>query len=99
MGALFAGGRIVDLIIVLMVCEAALLALLHARSGTGVAPRRLLPNLFAGAFLLLALRAALTGAGYVFIGLWLTLGLVAHLSDLATRWKRTPTGSPVRPSA
>lgn len=45
-------------------------------------------NLAAGAFLLLALRAALAGAGPVWIAASLLGALVAHLADLALRWRR-----------
>jgi hypothetical protein len=86
MHALFASGRVVDLILFLMAAEAALLVVLHATRGVGIAPRRLLPNLFAGACLLLALRAALTGAGAGLCALWLLLGLGGHVLDLAGRW-------------
>jgi hypothetical protein len=86
MDTLFASGRVVDLILLLMAGEAALLLMLHARRGLGIPPRRLLPNLFAGACLLLALRAALTGAGVALCASWLLLGLVGHLLDLVGRW-------------
>jgi hypothetical protein len=36
-------------------------------------------------FLLFALRAALTGAGWIWVCLWITLSLPAHLADL---WRR-----------
>lgn len=71
-----------------MAVEAVALAVLHYMTGRGIAPVRLLPNLFAGAFLMLALRASLTGAGATAIGSWLALGLAGHLADLAVRWSR-----------
>jgi hypothetical protein len=86
--ALFAGGRVIDLILALMAVEAVALAVFHYMTGRGIAPVRLLPNLLAGAFLMLALRASLTGAGTTAIGSWLALGLVGHLADLALRWPR-----------
>ncbi len=88
MEALFDGGRVIDLILGLMVVEAIALAVLYYLTGRGIAPVRLWPNLFAGAFLMLALRASLTGAGAPAIGSWLALGLVGHLADLALRWPR-----------
>ena len=88
MDALFDGGRVIDLILGLMVVEAIALAVLYHMTGRGIAPVRLLPNLFAGAFLMLALRASLTGGGGTAIGSWLILGLVGHLADLALRWPR-----------
>ena len=87
MDAFFASGRVVDLILVLMAAEAALLVLLHARGYLAIPPLRLLPNLLAGACLLMALRAALTGAGLAQCSMWLLLGLGGHLLDLAARWR------------
>lgn len=88
MDALFAGGRVIDLILALMAVEAIALAVLYYMTGRGIVPVHLLPNLLAGAFLMLALRASLTGAGATAIGSWLALGLVGHLADLAVRWSR-----------
>ena len=88
MEALFVGGRVIDLILALMAVEAVVLAVVHRVHGHGIAPVRLWPNLFAGACLMLALRASLTGAGATAIGSWLALGLVGHLVDLALRWQR-----------
>jgi hypothetical protein len=44
-------------------------------------------NLAAGASLLMALRAALTNAGWEMTILWLLMALVAHVADLASRWR------------
>jgi hypothetical protein len=90
--ALFDGGRIIDLIVALMIVEGLALAVLHRRTGRGIAPVRLWANLFAGACLMLALRASLTGAGASVIGSWLCLGLVGHLVDLGLRWSRDAAG-------
>ncbi|MDC7784601.1 hypothetical protein PQJ75_04065 [Rhodoplanes sp. TEM] len=86
---LFASGRVVDLILALVALETIGLALLHR--STGRLPRLavLLPNLAAGAFLLLAVRAALVGADWVWVAASLLGALVAHLADLATRVARS----------
>jgi len=76
----FASGRIVDALLLLVLLE----AVLFLRAGRG---RTLLPNLAAGACLLLALRAALTGAPVALLGLWLALAGVAHGLDVAGRWR------------
>jgi hypothetical protein len=86
--ALFDSGRVIDLIIALMIVEGIGLAFLYYKTGRGIAPVRLFPNLVAGAFLMLALRASLTDAGTTVIASWLLLGLVAHLLDLGLRWPR-----------
>lgn len=78
---------VVDLILLLVALEA--LALLGWRKlrGGGIAPADLLFNLLAGAALLLALRAALAGAGSAWIGAALALALVMHAEDLRRRWQ------------
>ena len=81
-----------DCILALVVAEAAALVLLHRRTGQGVKPAYLLPNLAAGFFLVLATRLAASGstqgaAGQAAIGAVLFAALLAHLLDLAARWR------------
>jgi hypothetical protein len=85
--ALFANGRIVDLILGLTVLEAVALIAYHRRTGHGVTPADLLGNLLAGVCLLLALRGALLGAWWGWIALCLAASLVAHVTDLRRRWR------------
>lgn len=87
MSELFASGQIVDLILALVVVEGVLLALLHRRRGVGVAPADLLGVLASGSALLLALRSALVGAPWTSTAAWLAAALIAHLVDLARRWR------------
>ena len=87
MDQLLASGRAVDLILALMAAEAIALLVLWRRRGRGVPPAQLIANLAAGGSLLLALRAALTGAHWAWLGVWLTTALIAHLTDLALRWR------------
>jgi hypothetical protein len=86
-GGLFASGRIVDLALAFMALEALILLAWRRLGGRVPAPFRLLPSLAAGACLLLALRASLTGAEWPLSALWLTFGLISHLADL---WLRRP---------
>ena len=68
-----------------LAAEIAVLAVWRARAGQR---RRLSSDLSAalpGLFLLLALRAALTGAGPYWIALWLACSLPAHLADTYRR--------------
>jgi len=88
MAELFASGRLVDLILLVVVIEAAGLLLLWWQSRRGVAPAELMPNLCAGAFLLLALRATLAGQGWMAASGWLAAAGLAHLVDLYCRWRR-----------
>lgn len=92
MAQLFENGRIVDLILALVVLEALLLSMLWVRTSRGIPPVPLIVNLAAGAFLLLALRAALTDGGTMAVGGFLMLALPAHLADLALRWRSRAGG-------
>lgn len=87
MADLFTSGRLVDLILILVVLEAAALLVYWRRTGRGVAPSDLLPNLCAGAFLLLALRVMLTGGGWMQACGCLAAAGLAHLVDLYRRWR------------
>ena len=88
MADLFASGRLVDFILVVVVLEASALLLYWARARRGIAPLDLLPNLCAGAFLLLALRATLAGSGWMIASLCLSAAGLAHLTDVYRRWRR-----------
>ncbi len=68
MAELFASARAVDLVLAVVVLEGLTLAIYHARTQRGPAPRDFVANLVAGACLLLALRAALTHAPWTWIG-------------------------------
>lgn len=78
---LIESGRIADVAIALLLVEAVLLLLLRGR-GAARSRAGLLVHLAAGGALLLALRAALTGAGPGAIAGWLLAALVAHAADL-----------------
>jgi hypothetical protein len=83
----FASGRAVDLILILMALETTGLLLHWRLRAQGVPPLPLLINMTSGACLLLAVRAALTGAPWGWVGLFLVAALVVHLADLAVRWQ------------
>lgn len=85
MQALFETGRIVDLILALFAVEAIVAVVLFRRSGRRLSG--LLANLAAGACLLLGVRAALVGADWPVVALWIGLSLPFHLADLAARWR------------
>jgi len=82
---LIESGRIVDFILVLMVLEAAVICGVAWMSRHRLPTAGLLLNLGAGAGLLLALKALVTGSGWLVIGLCLSLALFAHLGDLVLR--------------
>jgi len=83
--ALFASGRIVDIAIALMLAETAAIWLYFRVRGRPVVFADLAWNALAGASLLLALRAALTGAGWMWIAAFLTAALIAHIGDTRRR--------------
>ncbi len=87
MDTLFASGRIVDIIIGLMIVEAAVLIAYHRATGNGITVPQILGNLLAGVCLFAAVRLALTDAPWPWIGGALTAALVAHIADLRSRWR------------
>jgi hypothetical protein len=83
--AYFASGRAVDVVLLVILAEFAVLAFRARRraSGGGVIDAAL--ALLPGVFMLLALRAALTGAGWPLIALLLAASFPVHLLDLVRR--------------
>ena len=79
-------GRVVDLIIAFMAVEALALFVYCRRTPLGPAPADIVAMLLAGLCLLLALRAALTGADWFWVAAFLFAALIAHLADLRRRW-------------
>ena len=70
-----------------MVLEAAALLAFRARTGRGPAAAHLLPNLGAGAALLMAALLAVEGAGWLGVSACLLGALVCHVADLRVRWR------------
>jgi hypothetical protein len=86
MEQLFTSGRIIDLILLLMLAEYLGLRLFLARATHGVDLQGVALYLLSGAFLLLALRVALTGGSWVWIGACLAAAGAWHLLDLRRRF-------------
>ena len=84
---LFASGHIVDVILAVLIAEAAALIFLRGGKTWYVRSINAVVAALPGVCLLLALRAALTGASWTWIALWLALSFPAHLADL---WRRPP---------
>jgi hypothetical protein len=80
MEALVANGSVVDLAIAWILVEIGVLAL---RRPAGL--RAALPNLCAGLGLALALRAAVTDAGWNWVLLWMASAGVAHVWEMVAR--------------
>ncbi len=73
-------GPIVDAILILTLLEGAVLL----RRGR----LDLFVTLLSGLALMAALRLALAGADWAWLGLALLAALAAHIADLARRWRR-----------
>lgn len=87
MAELFLNGHIVDLIVVLVVLEALVLAVYRWQRARGIELADLVNMLLPGVFLLLALRGALVDAHWIWIAAFLLLSLFFHMSDLRRRWR------------
>lgn len=92
---LVSSGRIVDFMLLYIVLETAVLAW-RGRGGRGLPLALLLTNAGAGGSLMLALKAALAGWGWIGITAFLLLSLVFHVADLLTRARERArrTGAP-----
>jgi len=92
MESLVATGGLLDPVLLLIGVEIVGLWLIRRRVKRLPSLTHLLPNILAGAALILALRLSLTGASWVWIPTLLTLSLIAHLSDLWLRVQNTQSG-------
>jgi hypothetical protein len=90
MSDLFVSGAIVDVILALVLVEAIGVIAYRFATGGGPEPIGFVCNLLAGAFLLFALREALSGAPWIWVAASLSGAFVAHAADLLTRWSRPP---------
>jgi len=77
---MFSSGAVVDIVLAFMVVEFMWLVARRNRP-----PADVLIALLPGAMMMLALRAALIGADWMWIALWLALSLPAHLEDVRRR--------------
>lgn len=87
MVAFLSGVHVVDLILIVVAAETAAITLYWRKTGRGIAPAQLLPNLLAGALLLLALRLALSNYAWPWYIACLALAGVANVVDLRQRWR------------
>jgi hypothetical protein len=85
MTELVASGRGIDLALAVLLLEAVLLALIMRRRRPRLSAADWAYGLLAGVFLLLALRAAVSGLGTAWIAVALGAALVAHALDLRQR--------------
>ncbi len=88
---LITSGRIVDIALTVMFVELVAVTIYRRRSGGGIAFAPLMANIGAGGSLMLALRASLTGSGWVWVAVFLVSSLVFHVADVALRWESPAT--------
>lgn len=86
----FSSGQVADVVLAVMIIEGILLTLAYKRNGRGISPTILWCGLAAGIGLVLALRAALTGASWHWIAAALSASFVAHICDVWLRWSASP---------
>lgn len=78
---------LIDFVIAVTLLEALVLAVVHARTGRGLAPREFVPALGAGLGLLIAARAGASGASWMWVAAGLSLAGLSHALDLLRRWR------------
>jgi hypothetical protein len=81
------GVHAVDLVLAVVAAEVVAIMLYWYATRRGIAPAQLLPNLLAGALLLLALRLALSDYSWPWYSACLALAGIANLADLRQRWR------------
>jgi xanthine/uracil permease len=84
---LFATGRIVDWIVLILAFEWASILVAQRVLKRSLGSLALLVGLCAGLALLLALRESLLGARWQAVAAWLAAAFVAHILDLRIRLK------------
>jgi hypothetical protein len=80
--------HLIDLVIAMTLLEVLALGLYHRQTGRGIAPLDFLPSLAAGLALMLAVRAGVSGAGWMWVSAGLCAAGLAHAADVRRRWKR-----------
>jgi hypothetical protein len=79
--------HLIDLVIALTLLEILALGVYHRRTGRGIAPLDFLPTLAAGLALMLAVRAGVSGAGWMWVAAGLSAAGLAHGADVRRRWR------------
>lgn len=80
-------GRVVDLVLLVVGLEVLGITLYWHLTRRGIAPANLLPNLLAGAALVLALRLALSDFSWPWYTACLAIAGIANVTDLRQRWR------------
>jgi hypothetical protein len=83
----FYGTRIVDFVLAVVAVEIIAITVYWHSKHRGIAPAQLLPNLAAGALLLLALRFSLSEYAWPWYTACLAFAGIANIADLRQRWR------------
>ncbi|MFM8518506.1 MAG: hypothetical protein ACKODA_11630 [Nevskiaceae bacterium] len=89
LAAAFDNGSLLLAIVVLIALEGLGLYWLEQRGRSPLRLREVLGNLVSGAALMLAVRAALLDQSWTVVAAWLLCALLAHVTDLLVRWRRS----------
>lgn len=84
---LLAGVHAIDIVLAVVAFEAVLIMAYWRKTGRGIPPSDLLPNLLAGAALLVALRLALSGFSWPYYTSCLAAAGAANVVDIRQRWR------------
>jgi hypothetical protein len=87
MANFFYAAHTVDLVLAVVAVEVIAITVYWHAKHRGIAPAQLLPNLAAGALLLLALRFSLSDYAWPWYTACLALAGVANIADLRQRWR------------
>ncbi len=101
MADMIINAALIDWILAFVALEGAAILGWRALMGSGPQPLAFLSNLVTGAFLLVALRGAVSGASGGWIAACMVAGCLAHFVDLAARWgdgRRTVASDPSQPN-
>jgi hypothetical protein len=86
MADMIINAALIDWILGLVALEALAILAWRALTTRGPQPLAFMSNIITGAFLLVALRGAVSGAAPALIGACLIASFLAHFVDLAARW-------------
>lgn len=89
----FSSGHIADLVLIVMMIEAAIIFILMRRGRINLPFRTYILGVIAGGFIVLALRLALTDAASAMIAIALALSFFAHIGELFSFLQRN-NGNP-----
>ena len=87
MTALLSSGALVGGIVALIVIEACILVWRHRTTGIGAPPSVVLPNLLAGATLMLGMQLAIWDQVYPGVFICLTVAGLCHSLEYRNHWK------------